>query len=428
LPGQKKKKTVVKKNKRRLKIIKKNAINTAILLVSMVLIFFVARGVIRLIMNPAQIVMIERGFVTSEEHVTGYIIREEVVLDTGEGSRVVPIRTEGERVARGEVVFRHNNNEEEALRARINELDIEIQRAIGGEINIDSPEIRTLERQIENRVVSLRDRNNIQEIQEYINEINRYVTRKAQIAGELSPADSHIRELVAQRTAYENQIHEGSEYVVAVRGGVLSYRIDMLEDVLTLERLDELSGRELEELNLRVGQRIPSNENTGKIVNNFATYIATNVRSEDAREASVGQRIRLRLPIGEVVRGTIHTIREDEDGSMFVVFRITERVEDLIEYRKINLDIIWWEFEGLKVPRSAIVFEGELAYVVRNRGGILDRILVKILRESENYFIVDNFSTEELRDMDFTTDQINNRRIISMFDELVLRPDLSELQ
>ena len=65
-----------------------------------------------------------------------------------------------------------------------------------------------------------------------------------------------------------------------------------------------------------------------------------------------------------------------------------------------------------------------LAYVVRNRAGVLDTILVKILRESPNYSIVYNYTADELRDMNFTEEEIRNKRRISMFDELVLRPEI----
>ncbi|MCL2355030.1 MAG: hypothetical protein FWC68_04060 [Oscillospiraceae bacterium] len=418
--GKKKK----RKSKKRKSTIKINWTRIIVILTGVLLVALIGYRIINLIINPNDTVTVERGVVSLEEHVVGFIIREETILNGGsDQNRIIPIRSEGERVARGEEVFRYNNHNEDNLRNRINELDIEIQRAMDGQMTIFSADIRTIERQIENQIDSLRSRNNIQEILEYKNEISRYITRKAEIAGELSPAGSYIRGLIAQRRNYQNQIYLDSEYVSATQSGVVSYRIDNLENILTIESISELNRSKLNGLNLRTGQRVPASENVGKIVNNFASYIATNVRSNEAFDATVGQRVTLRLPIGEEVRATVNTIREDEDGSMFVVFRIIDHIEELIEYRKINLDVVWWEFEGLKVPRSAVIFDNELAYVIRSRVGIEDRILVKILRESENYIIVYNYNAEELREMNFTPDEINNMRRITKFDEVVLRPE-----
>ena len=63
--------------------------------------------------------------------------------------------------------------------------------------------------------------------------------------------------------------------------------------------------------------------------------------------------------------------------------KIEKQIEELINYRKISFDLIWWDDSGLKVPNQAIVKEDNLDYVVRNRAGYLSKILVKIKKEGE---------------------------------------------
>lgn len=43
-----------------------------------------------------------------------------------------------------------------------------------------------------------------------------------------------------------------------------------------------------------------------------------------------------------------------------VVFRTNKVAQDLISYRKISVDVIWWSSQGLKVINSAIIEEGRL--------------------------------------------------------------------
>ena len=103
-------------------------------------------------------------------------------------------------------------------------------------------------------------------------------------------------------------------------------------------------------------------------------------------------------------------------------------VEKLIDYRKISIDVIWWEYEGLKVPKSAIIYDNGLSYIVRNRGGYLSKILVKIRKEGENYCIVSNYDSKELKELGFTTAQINNMRQVTIYDEIILNPDLKNVE
>ncbi len=80
------------------------------------------------------------------------------------------------------------------------------------------------------------------------------------------------------------------------------------------------------------------------------------------------------------------------------------------------------------MPKSAIIYDNGLSYIVRNRGGYLTKILVKIRKEGENYCIVSNYDSEELKELGFTTSQINNMRQVTIYDEIVLNPDLKNVE
>ena len=93
----------------------------------------------------------------------------------------------------------------------------------------------------------------------------------------------------------------------------------------------------------------------------------------------------------------------------------------MINYRKINVDIIWWSDSGIKVPNSAIQYEGKFAFVVRNRAGYDEKIYVKVLRQNDNYSIVENYSTTELEESGFDITELDNKKSISLYDEIVIK-------
>lgn len=106
---------------------------------------------------------------------------------------MVPIKTEGEKVSKGDPVFRYYSNNEENLVKKIEDLDKKIQEAMSKDNSLFSSDIKLLDTQIESKLSDLYELNDIQKIKEYKNDINTYVTKKAKIAGELSPAGSYIK-------------------------------------------------------------------------------------------------------------------------------------------------------------------------------------------------------------------------------------------
>lgn len=60
----------------------------------------------------------------------------------------------------------------------------------------------------------------------------------------------------------------------------------------------------------------------------------------------------------------------------------------------------------------------------------MNKILVKIKKQGEKYSIVQAYSTEELKELGFSNEEIvkyNNYKKIAIYDEVLLNPDLSQL-
>lgn len=93
-----------------------------------------------------------------------------------------------------------------------------------------------------------------------------------------------------------------------------------------------------------------------------------------------------------------------------------------MNYRKVAVNIIWWSASGLKVPNTSIQKENDKSYIIRKRAGYSDKILVKVLKESKNYSIIDNYTTLELKELGYSTEEINNQKKISLYDEILLYP------
>ena len=401
------------------KKIRKGRVFAVVLILALVFIYAVYL-VAKLVQNPTNTFMVTNGKISQEESDIGYIIREETVVK-GQNYKngMVKIKNEGEKVAKGDSVFRYYSSGEEELKNKIAELDVEIQSLMQNEKSSFPSDVKLLESQIEKELDSIYGVNNAQKIQEYKRNINSYITKKAKIS---SPSNSRLKELLSQREEYENRLTSDSENVNAPESGIVSYRVDGLESVLTTEDFTKFNKSFLQDLKLKTGQTVASNEEVGKIINNYQCYIVFNSNTNEAKNSKVGDTIKIRVQNSDTLKASVENIIDEDDESKTITVKITNDVEKLIAYRKISFDIIWWDAEGFRIPNEAIKEENGLSYVVRNRNGYYNKMLVKILKQNDEYCIVRQYKTEELEELGFTSSQIYSMRNIALYDEIVLNP------
>ncbi len=398
----------------------------AISLVVLAIIIFCLYKVIVFIQNPTDTFSVEQGQIYQEERAIGYIIREETVVK-GDNYKngMEQKKTEGEKVAKGDAIFRYYTTGEEDLIKKIQDLDVKISEAMANTSNPFPADVASLDSQIESDIYSLYTANNLQTIQETKKEIANNITKKAKIAGEKSPAGSYLKKLIDERSQYENQLNEGAEYLNAPISGVVSYKVDGYEDVLTTDDFSNLSTEFLEGLNLKTGQVVADSTESAKIINNFECYIACSLDSEQASSVEIGDAVKLRLPNEAEITSDVEYVKQDGD-KILIVFKIDQQVQELISYRKISFDIIWWSDSGKKIPNDAIGTEtkgeNQVAYVIRTRGGYQTKIWVKILRQNDKYAIVDNYTSTELKELGYTDEEIKGRATLTLYDEILRKP------
>lgn len=417
-----------KQAKKKKKINNKKVITISILL--LILAIYVIYVIYLLIKQPTNVFTIEKGKLYKEETDIGYVIRNETVV-RGENYKngMEQIITEGERAAVNENIFRYYSTNEESLKSKIAELDTKIQQAMAENTELSNgSDMKLLEDQIDEQIENINKVTDMTKLEEEKKEIDNLVTKKARIAGEASPQGSYLRGLIDERKQYESELNSGAEYVKAPMSGIVSYRVDGLEDVLTPDNFSNLSKEYLESLDLSTGKIVATNNESGKVIDNFYCYIATITSSEEAKQAEVGDRVKARLSNNAEVGAEITNIIKEDDGDIILILRLTEQIEELINYRKITFDLIWWDASGLKVPNQAIVSENDLNYVVRNRAGYLSKILVKVERQGDKYSIIDSYTTEELKKLGFSDQEIANYKKISLYDEILINPDLSKVE
>lgn len=392
-----------------------------ITIIGMVLLLLFVVNSSKLLKKTSEKTTVFEGSLSYEEPVEAFVIRDEVVLQ-GENSEngLVQILADGERAAMKQSVFRYYSNVEDKILKQIFEVDEKINQALASQtltkVNAD---VSSLEHEIEDTVNGMFKLNDIQKINDHKNKIETYISKKVNLTGKNSPEGSELRLLTEERDKLEKQLETSVEVISAPKAGLASYRVDGLEDKLKVGDFSYLTSNLLNSFELKVGAAVPLSNEKGKIVDNFRCYIATIIDTEKSSAAKVGDRVILRLSTSDEIDATIVHIVE-EDDQRILVFEINEKVEELLEYRLITIDIIWWKYTGLKVSNQALIDEDDKIYVERNMVGYTERLLVKVLRQNDTYSIVESYSDEELESLGYSAEEISGMKNIKLYDEVVL--------
>ncbi len=231
-----------------------------------VIVIYIFYSIFLLVRKPTDTVTINSGVVTLEESATGYIIREEQVLKGNNYKNgLTAIVSEGERAAKGQTIFRYSSGQEDEIKAKIEEVNLKLQDALAKQTVITpTTDIKNLEKQIDEKIQNLRNLTDIHTITEYKKEIEELASKKAKIVGALSQSGAYIQELTKQKEQYEAQLISDSEYITAPVSGVVSYRVDGLEDALSTNDLSNLTEEKLENLGLKTGKIISTSQEARK--------------------------------------------------------------------------------------------------------------------------------------------------------------------
>lgn len=392
-----------------------------LILLGIVVIAYLIFNTIRLVASPADTYVVEKGVLNLKENTEAYVIRNEIVLQgTNYKNGMEKVVTEGKRVAKGEPVFRYYVNGESTIKSEIAELDKKIAEAQKNETTIYNTDIEVLKGRIKDLEEKIYQSNNIEEINNYKKEIDDYSYKISTIMGGSSQSSPYLKELVSQKTAYLNKLTDGAEEIKSDYSGTISYRIDNLENVFTANDFSYLKKSFLDGLNLRTGQLIETSNEKGKVITEFACYLAIEMNSDAAKSATVGSKVKIELDVDSRFNAEIVAINEDDDCRI-IVFKINDLQEKLINYRKIAVSVIWWETTGLKVPNSALIDRDGKKYVQRNRAGYSAEVLVKVLQQNDSYAIVDNYSSNELQEMGYSSEEIQNRYTIKQYDKINIK-------
>ncbi len=317
------------------------------------------------------------AYTYTEDHsvtVTGYVVREEKVLDES-GDLVYYSRREGERVSKGGSVALLYNSAE-ALRTANDLRNLEQRmeqllyaRSLAGSIQSTV----SLDDEVGDALTGFhaaRSSGSIRTVTDASRAVRAAVLRYNYAYTGTDELDRAIASLQREIEELSGRVGGAVTNVRAPRSGLFSSLVDGYEEVLTPESLESMTPGDFLSLKPYAANSV------GKMVYGLKWYFVALMPAENAEELTSGDRVGLRFQSGLDRDLTLYVERVSgaEDGQCLVVLSSDENLGLTTLLRHQTAQIVFESYSGLRVPRSAvrIVWEtvlDETGQPVRNADG-----------------------------------------------------------
>lgn len=363
--------------------------------------------------------MVQNGTIENTELASAFVIKDEVVINKDMSKVLLPIVAEGHRVAKGSIIATYKGAEYENYLSKLEEMDKEILELMKDLPTVYSSEIENIEKQIHSVIKKTDNESSYIKMQEYKIEVNSLINKRAELLGNLSPDGAAIKEKILERNLYVAKAKKSNDNIIANKSGLVSYETDGLEEILTNKKIDTFSVNDIEEK----CKNININNNKIKIVNNYEAYFVTEVSKNNYQYMKEKKNYIVRLMGDDTYEfnSTLYKISETNNGYQ-AIFKITNGIEHLISNREIEIEIVWWDSTGLFVTNNSLVInkENNITYVkVMKYGNYID-VPVKIVKQNEEYSIIDNYSSEEVKSLN-----LDREYSLKVYDRIVIQSEES---
>lgn len=292
---------------------------------------------------------------------TGYMVREELVL-SGDSSGLLQLqRQEGERVAVGGTVAKVYANQEaldrqkeiENLNGRIEQLTYVQEAEAGVEV------ARKLDQQIRRNILDHRAAlaaGRLNEAEQQSAELRAQVLKYDYTVSDTEDVDTQLQTLKAELKSLNAQSGGSTKRITAPKSGLYSAVVDGYESLLRPETVSQLMPSDLTALRPEEGVR----SEVGKLVLGKEWFFVAAVPADTAAKLGKleqrGTELTLRFAkgVGRDLSVTIASISPEENGRCAVVFRGETYLAQLTMLRQQSAQIVYDEVNGIRIPKEAL--------------------------------------------------------------------------
>lgn len=325
-----------------------------------------------------------------------FIVRDEHFISNDVKGTTVSFAENGERVANGDTVSMVFGSSDDAVSyLKISELKKSIAHyeELAGQANLQALNIKTLDEKIDNELTDFleyRDNHSFADAIEYANIYRDSMTGKQIAVGEQLDFSKELANLKTQLAELQSVKYSYTE-VKSDKPGYFISGADGYEKTIEFSEIDKLTPETIEKA-IKSKPVAVSEDVVGRVVESFDWYIVCSVDSDDAVNLSYNKQIYVNFPYAGVEKlpVTLYKIGDRTGDKTLLILSCDLMNNSLADLRIEDIQIITEEYEGYKIPNSAIRTVDGVKGVYVVRGNLLGFRKIHIVHSTDTFTIVDN--------------------------------------
>ncbi len=311
----------------------------------------------------------------SVEHTIGakaLIVRDENVINASVSGDLVTQITEGSRVAKQQrlaMVVPSNLESVVSDLRNVQQQISDVQRELvqRGEVS----EAESIYDSYDDKLVSVIDNirsgamnGNLSDLAAYYASLSVVLDEREDELAKINFDDERLNVLRRDEAVYENQLDREASKILATRPGVVSFRLDGNEETL---KYDTFLGLEINEVKKMISSAqgpissslyVEADRPVARIAQNDEQYLAVYLSSDNAAASdfAIGTEHDINIRSEGVAIEDCEVVRAEEDkNGTLIVFRTTRYVENLLDLRSVDIEIVITEYSGMRVSMTSLV-------------------------------------------------------------------------
>ncbi|MDD6276348.1 MAG: HlyD family efflux transporter periplasmic adaptor subunit [Clostridia bacterium] len=352
--------------------------------------------------------------------VKGFIVRDESYISGETNGTVVPLVTDGNRVASADSVAVVCSSSESAKNySRLTECKAELERykKLSEQTELNALNMEKLNKEIDGiytELLSVAAGGSYTELDDKVTELeNKLASKQIISSGSIDLADK-ISELEDEVNTLESENTDNTK-VYAPKSGYYISSVDGYENTIAYTDVSNVTVAEIE---AALESKPDTVQNTiGKIVGSYKWYIVCAVDSRYYNEFSAGQTRKINIPYYgyDNVAVTVESVSKVQSGKAAIVLSCNMMNDVYANMRIENIEIVMDEFSGFKVDSNAVRTEKDesgqnvtVVYILR--GNIMNVRRIEIIYDAGDYVIVSD-----------KTQSQDGYRPVKRYDEVIVK-------
>ena len=312
--------------------------------------------------KPVETIMAVQTSVYDSVNTKGVVIRDEDVILSNAAGTTVSAVSDGERVAKNSVIANVFSSEEQADNylslAKLNDrIDYYENLLISGSSN--ARELSLVDSEISASVYDYVEGVQggwIENMSDKSEKLTQNITNRQILTGENVDAKSALADLYGKRQSLKNSISGYSSIKADAAGYYVGFS-DGLEDIVDPQSISGLSVSNVQSM-LQADMSKQNAQAVGKIISGFKWYvacIADNSKISALSESDTVSAVIENTALGEL-KMRVESINPDaaSNGKSVVILSCDDINDEVCKLRKVEVEIRFNSYEGIKVPNSAI--------------------------------------------------------------------------